>query len=123
MKKVGLIAASVGTAALLAAGAVAVTQMIAYPGDVVEEANAAEIAPASPARGAGSQAARAERESNGWGIFSWFGGDADAPQTASAEDERQVLPGVTDARRTPRPVPARSGDDDDDDGGDDGDDD
>lgn len=121
MKKAGFIAASVGTAALLAAGAAAVTHMITHPGDVVEEANASEIAPVM-ARGAGAQAPSAEREGGGWNMFSWFGGGAEAPQAASAEGERQVLPGVTDARRTPAPAtpaPARSGDDDDDDDDDD----
>ncbi|PZO48452.1 MAG: hypothetical protein DCF16_16230, partial [Alphaproteobacteria bacterium] len=110
MKKAGFIAASVGTAALLAAGAAAVTHMITHPGDVVEEANASEIAP-TVARGAGAQAPSAERDGGGWNLFSWFGGDAaDAPQAASANGERQVLPGVTDARRAPAPAtpaPAR----------------
>jgi hypothetical protein len=43
MKKLGFIAASMGTAVLLAVGAAGFAQMVTHPGEVVEEANAAEI--------------------------------------------------------------------------------
>ncbi|UPT61810.1 MAG: hypothetical protein M0D54_15605 [Hyphomonadaceae bacterium JAD_PAG50586_4] len=49
MKKLGFIAASMGTAVLLAVGAASIAHMVTHPGEVVEEANAAEIVPlASP---------------------------------------------------------------------------
>ena len=49
MKKLGFIAASMGTAVLLAVGAASIAHMVTHPGEMVEEANAAEIVPlASP---------------------------------------------------------------------------
>lgn len=104
MKKLGFIAASMGTAVLLAVGVASVAHMVTHPGQVVEEANAAEIVPlASPSvrpehaparvRDAGSQPARAD----------------------SALSPRKTLV----AEIPPPRAAARSSDDDDDDGDDD----
>ncbi len=113
MKKLGFIAASMGTAVLLAVGAAGVAHMVTHPGEVVEEANAAEIVPlASPSarpenapsrvREAGAEAPRSD-----WGVLSFAMGDG-------AQQER--------AREAPAPqrvaapvAPVRSSDDDDDD--------
>lgn len=114
MKKLGFIAASMGTAVLLAVGAAGVAHMVTHPGEVVvDEANAAEIVPlASPSarpenapvrvRDAGAEAPRSD-----WGVLSFAMGDG-------AQQER--------AREAPAPqrvaasrAPVRSSDDDDDD--------
>jgi len=121
MKKVGFIAASVGTAVLLAAGAVALTTTLLSPNHGVEQANAVEVAPVAATQS--TQSDSTSGSSNGGGWFSRLGGGAArSPEAASAEGERQVLPGITsragDAQSssaTATPSRASSDDDDDDD--------
>ncbi|WP_135210981.1 hypothetical protein [Vitreimonas flagellata] len=107
MKKFGFIAASMGTAVLLAVGAASVAHMVTGPGEIVEEANAAEIVPL------GSPSARPEN----------------AParvRAAGVQLARAESPQKTRAAEVPPPqrvassrAPVRSSDDDDDDDGDD----
>jgi hypothetical protein len=118
MKKLGFIAASMGTAVLLAVGAAGVAHMVTHPGEVVEEANAAEIVPlASPSarpENAPSRvraAAEADEPRSNWGVLSFAMGDGarEEPATSAPAPEQNAAP-VT---------PARSSDDDDDDDDDD----
>ncbi|MBY0566320.1 MAG: hypothetical protein K2P70_03355 [Hyphomonadaceae bacterium] len=113
MKKAGFIAASVGTAVLLAAGATALTTALLSPNHGVEEAGAAEVAAPAPDADA--------RDGNRGGLFSWFGGGTQQreSQPAAAEGERHVLPGVTEPARATSPTPSRAASDDDDDDDDD----
>lgn len=118
MKKAGFIAASIGTAVLLAAGAAALTTALLSPNHGVEEANAIEVV--TPA-----QAANADANGNaGRGWFSWLGGGGaqqrDA-QSSNAEGERHVLPGITEPARATSTAPPRAASDDDDDDDDDDD--
>lgn len=111
MKKFGFIAASMGTAVLLAVGAASVAHMVTHPGEVVEEANAAEIVPlASPSARPGNAPARV-REAG-----------AQAARADSAESSQKTLVAEVPPPRsvTASRAPVRSSDDDDDD--DDGDD-
>ncbi len=120
MKKAGFIAASIGTAVVLAAGAAALTTALLSPNHGVEEANAIEVA--APAN------TSAEPASGNRGLFSWFGGGDRSSEPAAARStggERHVLPGVTrptassESSPTARAPARSSGDDDDDDDDDD----
>jgi hypothetical protein len=92
MKKAGLIAASIGTAAVLAAGAAGMAHLAMHPGDAIEEANAAEVRPA----------ARAQRQSGGdsstgQGLLGWFAGGGERVRaTSGPETQRAAAVGVTD---------------------------
>ncbi|HEX8901697.1 hypothetical protein [Vitreimonas sp.] len=119
MKKLGFIAASMGTAVLLAVGAAGVAHMVTHPGEVVvDEANAAEIVPlASPsARPENAPvrvraAAEADEPRSNWGVLSFAMGDGAREERAtSAPAPQQNAAPVT---------PARSSDDNDDDDDDD----
>lgn len=113
MKNAGFIAASLGTAVLLAVGAAGVAHMVTHPGEVVEEANAAEIVPlASPSARPENAPARvreagAEAQRSNWGVLSFAMGDG-------AQQERSTGVPAPQPVETPR-APARSSDDDDDD--------
>lgn len=109
MKKFGFIVASMGTAVLLAVGAASVAHMVTHPGEIVEEANAAEIVPLSspsarpenaPSRVRGAELARAD-------------GGASPQKTLAAE-----VPSPQRIAAT-RALTRSYGDDDDDDDGDD----
>jgi hypothetical protein len=108
MRKAGFIAASVGTAVVLAAGAAALTTALLSPNHGVEEAGAVEVAAPAPDADA--------RDGNRGGLFSWFGGGTQQreSQPAAAEGERHVLPGVTEPARAAGPAPSRAASDDDD---------
>jgi hypothetical protein len=116
MKKAGLIATSLGTAALLATGIGATVHFVTHPGDVVEEANAAEITPARASAPVATHPAPppavprgaiqpAESGGSEWGVLSFVMGDR-------TRAERTPAQSVTRS-------PNASDDDDDDDGGDD----
>lgn len=117
MKKAGFIAASIGTAVLLAAGAAALTTALLSPNHGVEEANAIEVAAPTAAASAGGN----DNAGRGW--FSWLGGGAQQrdAQSSNAEGERHVLPGVTEPARATSTTPPRAASDDDDDDDDDDD--
>ncbi len=113
MKKAGFIAASMGTALALAAGAVGIVHVITHPGDLVEEANAAEVvrpaqAAAAPAADASARQTTADNEPNSaWGPLSFIVGDGERTRTERATPRSEQAP--ASPQRAPR------GDDDDDD--------
>ncbi len=109
MKKLGFLAASMGTAVLLAVGAASIAHMVTHPGEVVEEANAAEIVPlVSPSARPENAPSRVRRTE-----LARADGGGSPQKTLTAE--------VPSPRRTAaESAPTRSyGDDDDDDDGDD----
>lgn len=118
MKKAGVIAASLGTAALLAIGAVAVTNAVINPQAPASDAatggapaaatavnGAARMNPPAPAQ---TQRVSGASNEGGWGILTpLVGPRAEEPAAASS------------TRAAPAPTRARSDDDDDDDDDDD----
>lgn len=118
MKKAGLMAASLGTAALLAVGAGSVVALLADPTQAVEEANASEVKAWTPPRTNGArELAHADTSRV-----------SDAQQIEAAAQRSGSVSGVPSERATAKAIKddaprrarvARGGDDDDDDWGDD----
>lgn len=109
MKKFGFIVASMGTAVLLAVGAASVAHMVTHPGEIVEEANAAEIVPLS------SPSARPESAPSRVRVSEPTRADSGEPPQKTLATEVPPPQRVAATR-----APSRSyGDDDDDDDGDD----